>query len=51
MTPEARVEIVRAAVRWATNILVEVAGNHSRWLTDTQRDAVKRAIEALGDFR
>jgi hypothetical protein len=51
MTPEARVAVIRAAVRWSTNMLVEVMGNHGGHLTDSQRDAVKRALEALSEFQ
>ncbi len=47
MSPETREEIVRHAVRWTTNILTEVSGNHAKYLTDYSRDTLKRAIEAL----
>jgi uncharacterized protein YbgA (DUF1722 family) len=51
MTEAERIIVVRSAVRWTTNILVEVMGNHSKYLNEEQRSAIKRAIEALGDFK
>lgn len=51
VTPAIRDSICEHAVRWATNILVEVQGNHSRVLRPWRRDALRRAIEELGVFQ
>jgi len=51
VTQAERVAVVRAAVRWAKNMLVEVLGNHSKHLSPGEREPIKRAIEALGEFR
>lgn len=42
--------LVENAVRWASNILVEVQSNHGRFLTEPQSEALRRACMALADF-
>lgn len=39
------------AVRWCGNILNELIGNHSRFLTTPQRNALKQAVQALADYQ
>lgn len=39
------------AVRWCGNILNELIGNHGRFLTAPQRDALKQATQALTDYQ
>jgi hypothetical protein len=46
----ARKAVIDNAVRWCNNILVEVMGNHGRVLSDEQRDCIRTATQALGDF-
>lgn len=48
---ETRQEIVAHAVRWATNMLVEVCGNHGGILTEAQRECLKTATSALSRFQ
>ena len=45
-----RLAIITHAVRWSNNILVEVLSNHGRVLSDEQRDCIRTATRALGDF-
>jgi hypothetical protein len=46
-----RYAIIEHAVRWTSNILVEVLGNHGKILNDAKRNALKRATDALADFQ
>lgn len=43
--------IVKNAVRWSCNILVEVLGNYGQWLSSERRDAIKTAVAALQEVR
>lgn len=38
-------------IRWASNILVELAGNYGRHMSEAQRDSLKRATAALNEYR
>jgi hypothetical protein len=49
MTRETRIEIVKHAVRWTTNILVEVLNNHSLIIPPQARLSIKAAVSSLGD--
>lgn len=49
MSHEVRVAIVEHAIRWATNILVEVLHNHGRALPQEVRIPLHDAIQKLGD--
>jgi protein-tyrosine-phosphatase len=51
VTDDTRREIVREAVRWASNIVIEVTSNHHNVLTPAQREALRRAVKAMADFR
>jgi hypothetical protein len=51
LADEARRYVVENAVRWAMNMLVDVLANHSRALAEPQREALKRAVSALADYR
>jgi len=48
---ETRVSLVAAGVRWCSNILIELASDHVRVLSEKQREALKDAISALARFR
>ena len=50
MTRATRREVVGHAVRWATNMLAEVATNHGRSMTVAQRTEIQAALLALGRF-
>lgn len=50
MTNETKQAIVSNAVRWASNMLVEVLGNYHQILSKEQHDALKRSVSALQDF-
>lgn len=45
-----RLELVLAAARWAQNILVEVQGNHGKWLPTETRDHLHSAIRHLSEI-
>ena len=47
MDAETRKEIVLHAVRWATNMLVEVLSNHGAYLYESDRVALKQATLSL----
>lgn len=51
MKEETRVSLVAAGVRWCSNILIELASDHVRVLSEKQREALKDAISALARFR
>lgn len=46
-----RMAMVDVAVRWSSNILIEVVGNHGRVMSNDQRSALKRAVAALAEYR
>lgn len=50
-TKHTRQEIVAHAVRWASNMLVEVTGNHGSILSEEQRQCLKDAAAALSRFQ
>ena len=45
-----RVELVSAAARWAQNLLVEVQGNHGKWLPTEAREHLHSAIRHLSEI-
>jgi len=50
MTENERIAIVDHAVRWASNILVEVQGNHGRSLSHRRSRLLHEATAALAEF-
>lgn len=51
MDKETKLELLRHAVRWAANILVEVQGNYGEALSPGKRVQLHNAIQALSDFQ
>lgn len=51
MNKETKMEIVRNAVRWCTNILAEVLSNYGKDMEDWRRDELKKAVCALGNYQ
>ena len=49
-TKAARETAVDHAVRWASNILVEVLSNHGEHLPETKRRHLRAAIQELGEY-
>ncbi len=47
MDTETRTEIIEHALRWATNMVVEVASNHSHVLPEDARRSLRDASRAL----
>jgi hypothetical protein len=47
MTDETRIEIVSHAIRWAANMLGEVASNHGSILPPDVRDNLQRGLHEL----
>lgn len=47
MNTSTRITIVDHAIRWTSNILVEVLGNHGKAIPPSARDALRTAVEAL----
>lgn len=45
-----RVEVVLVAARWAQNILVEVQGNHARFIPQETRESLRTAIQQLSEI-
>ncbi len=47
MLAEVRQEIVRHAIRWTNNVLVEVLSNHGAFVPPRVREAMHEATSAL----
>jgi hypothetical protein len=47
MTLESRLTIVEHAIRWSSNILNEVVGNHGRFIPVEAREHLKQATQEL----
>lgn len=46
---DVRIQITEHAIRWATNMLVEVGNNHGGVIPPAARNALRDAIMALGE--
>jgi hypothetical protein len=42
--------VVSHAVRWVRNILVEVLGNHAKYLDQAKQKCLRAAVDALTDY-
>jgi len=49
MSDETRLELVLAAVRWASNMLAEVLSNHARAVGPNGADKLRGAVSLLSD--
>jgi len=51
VTDEARIEVVKNAVRWASNMLVEVNSNHAEELPADVSEKIRVAVRSLADIK
>jgi hypothetical protein len=49
MDSATRYAVLSHGLRWASNILVELMGNHGRWLGARSRHHLKNAISELAE--
>jgi hypothetical protein len=42
-----RLNIIKHAIRWCANILIEVTGNHSQILTEESRQSLRKLTNSI----